>query len=86
MTATRLAEVAQVGGPEQKVIETLEDLLARAKSGEIISVAAAYELRGGYSGHVATFGAWANRPLLVGKLHVMATHIVLNGCLEWKPT
>lgn len=81
----KLAEVPSVGGPEQNVIDTLENLLKRARAGEIIAVAAAYELRGGYSDHIATFGSWGNRPLLVGRLQLLATHIILNECLEWQP-
>ena len=84
-TAPKLTSVAQVGGPQQNVIEALEDILARAKAGEVISVGIAYEMRGGYSGHTAAFGNWANRPLLVGKLAVLQQCIVLNECLEWKP-
>ncbi len=83
--APKLAEVPQLKGGEANVIETLEGLLERARSGEITSVAVAYECRGGYSGHAVAFGAWGNRPLPVGKLQVVATHIVMNECLEWKP-
>lgn len=85
MAEPKLAEVPQLKAPETNVIETLEKLLERARSGELVAVAVAYEMRGGYSGHEASFGAWANRPLMVGKLHVLATHIVMNDCLEWKP-
>jgi hypothetical protein len=85
MGATKLAEVTQVRPPVPEVIEALEELLAQAKSGEIIALAAAYEMPAGYSGHKAVFGPRANRPLLVGKLAVLQQHIVLNECLEWKP-
>ncbi len=86
MAAPKLAEVAQVRPPEPKVIAELEQLLARARAGEIIAIGVAYEMPAGYSGHVAAFGAFANRPLMVGKLQVLATHIVMNECLEWHPT
>jgi hypothetical protein len=82
----KIAEVAPFRPPEAKVIAELESLLKRARKGEILAIGVAYEMPGGYSGHSATFGAWANRPLMVGKLQVLATHIILNECLEWKPT
>ncbi len=63
----------------------LERLLEQARAGEILSLACAYEMPAGLSGHEAAFGPWANRPLLVGKLHVLATHVVMNECLEWSP-
>ena len=85
MAAPKLAEVPQVRPPEARVIEMLEKLLERARAGEIIAATVAYEMPAGYSGHEAAFGPWANRPLMVGKLQVLATHIVLNDCLEWKP-
>lgn len=82
---TEPAAVPDIGGPQPNVIASLEKLLAMAKTGELTSVACAYEMRGGYSGHECAFGSWGNRPLTVGKLHVLATHIILNECLEWRP-
>lgn len=82
---TKLAAVKEVRSPEKEVIATLEGLLERAKSGELTSIACAYELAGSLCGHSASFGVWANRPMMVGQLQVLATHIILNECLEWQP-
>lgn len=81
----KLTPVKEIGGPQANVIDLLRDLLKQAEAGDIVAVACAYELRGGYSGHAAAFGEWGNRPLVVGKLQVLATQIVLNECLEWQP-
>lgn len=82
---TSLKAVPSVRGPDADVVAKLEELLEQARSGEIVAFACAYELLAGYSGHTAVFGPYSSRTLIVGKLHVLATHITMNECLEWSP-
>lgn len=86
MPAPNLTNVSQIPATSASVVELLERLLAKAKAGEIRVVAAAWEYPNGGMGHEAAFSEWASRTNMIGKLHVMATHITLNECLEWKPT
>lgn len=81
----KLIDVSQVPKPSTSVVELLERLLEKARAGEIRAVAAAWEYPNGAMGHEAAFSEWANRYTMIGKLQVMATHITLNECLEWKP-
>jgi hypothetical protein len=85
MAAPKLTDVSQVPATSASVVELLERLLEKAKAGEIRAVAAAWEYPNGGMGHEAAFSEWANRFTMIGKLQVMATHITLNECLEWKP-
>jgi hypothetical protein len=82
---TRPAPVALLTYRSDDAVRILEELLEKAKTGEVRAVAVAYEYADGATGHQAAFGKFANRTLMVGKLQVMAQHIVLNECLEWKP-
>lgn len=79
------AAVSPLSFINSDVVSLLKRLLKQAEKGEIHSVAVAWEMPAGWAGHEAAFGKFSNRTLLVGKLHVLAQHIVLEECLEWKP-
>jgi len=85
MTA-KLAAVKDIDYHTANVVGELEDLLRRAKAGEIKSVAMVYEYLDGRMGHTAAFGDFSDRNATVGRLHVLAQHITLNELLEWSPT
>lgn len=79
------AAVADLSYRNPDVVELLQRLLVKAESGEIRSLAAVWEESAGWAHHEAAFGKWSNRTLVVGRLHVLAQHVILNECLEWQP-
>lgn len=83
---TQPAAIRQLSFRNSDAVALLRRLLEQAEKGEIHSVAVAWEMPAGWAGHEAAFGKFSNRTLMVGKLHVLAQHIVLEECLEWRPT
>ncbi len=79
----KVAAVAPLSFRSSNVVTVLEELLEKAKAGEIKAVAVAYEYPNGLSGHQCAFGKFSNRLVMVGRLHAMTQHIVLNEVLEW---
>lgn len=79
-----LAQVTPLDFATGGVIEMLEEMLAKAKAGQIRAVAMAYEYSDGDVGHSAQFGHFANRSAVVGRLHVCAQHIIMSDILEWQ--
>ena len=67
------------------MIALVKRLLEQAEQGQLRAVAIAGEDSASYPHHEAAFGKLTNRTMMVGSLHVLANHIVLNECLEWKP-
>lgn len=78
----KLAACPTISFAEPSVVEMLEKLLERARAGEIRAIGAAYELTEGYTEHGASFGRYSSRNAVVGRLYVLARHIVLNEILE----
>lgn len=83
--APKLSAVAPLDFTSASVVEQLEDMLAKAKAGQIRAVAAVYEYTDGTGGWAAAFGSWSHRVAMIGRLHVLAQQIVLNEVLEFKP-
>lgn len=81
----KLSAVAPLSYRDDEAIRILEEALAKAKTGEIKAVAIAYEYADGTSGHQIAFGKFASRLVMIGRLHAMAQHVVLNEVLEWVP-
>lgn len=77
MTAAKSAirEVAPLKFSSEAVVKELEELLEKAKTGEIRAIAAVYEYRDGTGGWTSAFGSWVHRVAMVGRLHVLAQHI-----------
>jgi hypothetical protein len=82
----KLAPVVTLHHADEAVVRFLEDLLEKARSGEIRSVAAAWEHKDGDTNDGACFGNMTGRYNIIGRLQVLATQIALNDCLQWKPS
>ena len=71
MTAT-LRKLPTFTEPVGGVVSTLEDLLARAKTGEVRAVVACYELVGDATAHAFAWGDRALPMALVGEMNLAA--------------
>lgn len=80
-----LKDVSVICAAQPNVVETLEKYLEQAKAGKVRSVAVAVEYHDGVTNHEAAFGDYGNRAAIVGRLQVMANHVILNELLEWRP-
>ncbi len=68
MSVTKLALVKRE--PSAAVVEELEELLARARSGELISFMASFELMEGKSGWVFAGGKGHSKAVLIGQMEL----------------
>lgn len=73
--APKLSQVATLDFRSESTIKELEELLEKAKRGEVRAVAAAYEYTDGTGGWSACFGSWTHRVAMIGRLTVLAMHI-----------
>lgn len=85
MAEPKLAEVKQLDFKSQGCIEVLEEMLEKAKRGEIRAVALVFEETDGRGGWRAGLGTWSRSVALIGRLYVLAQQLTLNEVLEWKP-
>jgi hypothetical protein len=75
------------GEPSEYVIEAAETALARAKSGEIKSIAVAFEYRNGEAGYHVAHGKNSTPGRLLGEVALMQHAIagIMNAGLGAKP-
>lgn len=64
--------------PTDAVVRALEELLVRARNGEIRGLVAAYETKGEY-GHAMAWGPDANVIALVGELHLAQFSVLVEA-------
>ncbi len=73
--APKLKEATPLDFKSESVVKELEELLEKAKRGEIRAVAAVFEYRDGTGGWTSAFGSWVHKMAMVGRLHVLAQAI-----------
>lgn len=67
---TKLRSLPTFTEPVQGIVDMLEDLLRRAKSGEVRAIVACYEIDNGATAHNFGWGARALPMALVGELNL----------------
>lgn len=85
MPRPKLAEVKKLDFSSVSVVELLEDMLAKAKAGEVRAVALVFECPNGTGGWRAAMGPFTSPIYMTGRLHALATQITLNEVLEYEP-
>lgn len=76
--AKRVAEVKDLHTPNPSVINHLEKLLAYAKAGTLRSIADVCEWDDGSVGNGYAISRHAQRVRLIGELHVLAHHLIVE--------
>lgn len=69
-----IVPVDRTGAPQKDVIEYIEGLLARARTGELQSIAVAYAVSGGAAGQGAAYGKCPGDHFIIAGALLMAQH------------